>query len=64
VPAFDGAGYPTHHRGVTTVRGLYVIGLPWLHTWGSGRFAGIERDARYLADRVAETRLLESRAAA
>lgn len=64
VPAFDGSGYPTHHRGVTTALGLFVLGLPWLHTWGSGRFAGIDRDARYVADRVAESRMAESRAAA
>jgi len=64
VPAFDGSGYPTHHRGVTTVPGLYVLGLPWLHTWGSGRFAGIDRDARYVSERVAEYRAVESRAAA
>jgi len=63
-PAFDGAGYPTHHRGVTTVPGLYVLGLPWLHTWGSGRFAGIERDARYVANQVAESRTVSARAAA
>ncbi|MGX6448283.1 MSMEG_0569 family flavin-dependent oxidoreductase [Patulibacter sp. S7RM1-6] len=49
LPAFDGTGYPTHHRGVTSVPGLYVLGLPWLHTWGSGRFAGIARDAEHLA---------------
>ena len=53
VPAFDGTGYPVHHRGVTTVPGLYVIGLPWLHTWGSGRFAGIARDAEHLAAHIA-----------
>ncbi|HEY5317019.1 MAG TPA: MSMEG_0569 family flavin-dependent oxidoreductase [Solirubrobacteraceae bacterium] len=64
VPAFDGAGYPTHHRGVTTVPGLYVLGLPWLHTWGSGRFAGIDRDARHVSDHVAESRAVEARAAA
>lgn len=52
VPCFDGRGYPTHARGVTTVPGLHVLGLPWLHTWGSGRFAGIERDARHLAGHV------------
>jgi putative flavoprotein involved in K+ transport len=63
VPAFDGSGYPTHHRGVTTVPGLYVLGLPWLHTWGSGRFAGIDRDARHVSERVAEYREVESRAA-
>jgi putative flavoprotein involved in K+ transport len=64
VPAFDGSGYPTHHRGVTAVPGLYVLGLPWLHTWGSGRFAGIDRDARYVAERVAEHRAVEAQAAA
>jgi putative flavoprotein involved in K+ transport len=46
---FDGAGHPQQLRGVTAVPGLYFIGLPWLHTWGSGRFAGIEVDASYLA---------------
>jgi putative flavoprotein involved in K+ transport len=54
VPVFDGAGYPTHVRGVTSAPGLYVLGLPWLHTWGSGRFAGIARDAEFLADRITD----------
>lgn len=53
VPAFDGKGYPTHRRGVTSVDGLYFLGLPWLYTWGSGRFSGIARDAAYLADCIA-----------
>jgi putative flavoprotein involved in K+ transport len=26
--------------------------LPWLHTWGSGRFSGVVRDALYLAERI------------
>lgn len=55
VPAFDGTGYPTHQRGVTAIRGLSVIGMPWLYSWGSGRFAGIARDAEHLADHVAAT---------
>lgn len=53
VPVFDGKGYPGHERGVTSVRGLYFLGLPWLYTWGSGRFSGIERDANYLSDHIA-----------
>jgi putative flavoprotein involved in K+ transport len=53
VPAFDGRGYPAHSRGVTTVPGLSVLGLPWLHTWGSGRFSGIARDAEHLAEHIA-----------
>jgi len=51
---FDGAGRPVHTRGVTSVPGLYVLGVPWLHTWGSGRFLGIARDAEHLADRIRE----------
>ena len=54
VAAFDGAGQPRHERGVTGVAGLYFIGLPWLHTWGSGRFASVARDAEYLAERMQE----------
>ncbi|MGB3788289.1 MAG: MSMEG_0569 family flavin-dependent oxidoreductase [Phormidesmis sp.] len=50
IPAFDGKGYPTHQRGVTTVVGLYFIGLPWLYTWGSGRFSGVAQDAEHIAD--------------
>jgi putative flavoprotein involved in K+ transport len=52
VPVFDGRGYPTHDRGVTNCPGLYFLGLPWLHTWGSGRFSGVGRDARHLAARI------------
>jgi putative flavoprotein involved in K+ transport len=52
-PIFDGRGRPCHQRGVTDVPGLYVLGLPWLYTWGSGRFSGVARDAEYLAERIA-----------
>lgn len=47
-PAFDERGDPVHERGVSPVRGLYFVGLPWLHTWGSGRFAGVARDAEHV----------------
>lgn len=56
VPVFDGRGYPGHDRGVTPIWGLYFLGLPWLYTWGSGRFSGIARDASYLADYIATRR--------
>src|ERR1700724_2370324 len=29
LPIFDGKGYPGHHRGVSTVPGVYFLGLPW-----------------------------------
>lgn len=53
VPVFNGRGYPGHERGVTSHAGLYFLGLPWLHTWGSGRFSGVARDAEYLAGVIA-----------
>ena len=52
VPVFDGAGHPEHVRGVTPVPGVYFVGLPWQHTWGSGRFAGVDRDAAYVAEHL------------
>ena len=53
---FDGAGRPVHHRGETSVPGLYFLGLPWLHTWGSGRFLGIAVDAGHVASRIRDHR--------
>jgi putative flavoprotein involved in K+ transport len=52
LPIFNGAGYPVHRRGVTSLEGAYVLGLPWLHSWGSGRFVGVGRDAGFLAERI------------
>lgn len=60
VPVFDGKGYPNHDRGVTPVKGFYFLGLPWLHTWGSGRFSGVAQDALYLADQIVAKRKLQS----
>jgi putative flavoprotein involved in K+ transport len=51
-PVFNGRGYPAHVRGITPQAGLYFIGLPWLHTWGSGRFSGIARDAGHVVDTI------------
>jgi putative flavoprotein involved in K+ transport len=49
---FNGRGHPQHRRGVSAVPGLYFLGLPWLHSWGSGRFSGVARDAQYLAEQI------------
>jgi putative flavoprotein involved in K+ transport len=63
VPVFDGKGYPVHERGVTTASGLYFLGLPWLYTWGSGRFSGVAADAEHIAERV-RSRIEPAKAAA
>lgn len=57
-PVFDGRGYPMHWRGATSVPGLYFLGLPWQHSWGSGRFEAVGRDAEFLADHIDASRRL------
>ncbi len=52
VPIFDGRGYPSHKRGITPADGLYLVGLPWLHTWGSGRFSGVAEDAEHIVKTI------------
>tara|TARA_R110001592_G_scaffold19231_3_gene79023 strand:+ start:482 stop:1078 length:597 start_codon:yes stop_codon:yes gene_type:complete len=56
---FDGHGQPVHQRGVSAQCGLYFLGPPWLHTWGSGRFSGIAQDAEYLAEQIVRTAHLQ-----
>jgi len=50
LPVFDDRGYPRYERGVTEVPGLYFVGLHWLHTWGSGLFYQVGRDAKHVVD--------------
>jgi putative flavoprotein involved in K+ transport len=52
LPVFNGRVQPVHVRGVASIPGVYFLGLPWLYTWGSGRFSGVARDAEYLADHI------------
>ena len=49
---FDKRGYPIYQRGITEEKGLFFLGLPWLHTWGSGRFSHVGKDAMYLTDYI------------
>lgn len=68
LPIFDGTGYPVQRRGVTGIPGVYVLGLPWLWTWGSGRFLSVGKDAEHvvahLTDFVGEDQPAPSRAMA
>ncbi|MCR1786142.1 NAD(P)/FAD-dependent oxidoreductase [Nocardioides carbamazepini] len=53
VDAFDAAGEPAHHRGVSTEPGVYFVGLPWLSRRASSFIWGVWHDARYIADQIA-----------
>jgi putative flavoprotein involved in K+ transport len=53
LPFLDPDGHPRQRRGVTSVKGLYVLGLDWMHNAKSGLFAGISDDASHLASVIA-----------
>ena len=49
VPVLDRHGEIAHHRGVTSVPGLYVLGLKFLHHRNSTFIDGVAADARFVA---------------
>ncbi|MDQ1207127.1 putative flavoprotein involved in K+ transport [Acinetobacter baylyi] len=51
---FKDDGYPQHDRGITIDLDVTFIGLPWLHTWGSGRFMDVAKDAEFISAHVTQ----------
>ena len=49
VPVLDRHGQIAHHRGVTSVPGLYVLGLKFLYRRNSTFVGGVAGDARFVA---------------
>jgi putative flavoprotein involved in K+ transport len=48
-------GWPTQRRGiVTTVPGLFFIGLPFMYRGASALLGGVGRDAAYLVDHMSD----------
>jgi putative flavoprotein involved in K+ transport len=56
VDVLDAKGRPRHQRGVSTERGIYFLGLPWLSRRGSSFIWGVWHDAKFLADHIATQR--------
>lgn len=54
IDCLDDRGRPIHQRGISTVDGLYFLGLGWLHTWGSGRFLSVADDADHVVRRICD----------
>ncbi|QSB48715.1 flavin-containing monooxygenase [Parageobacillus toebii] len=48
----DHRGKPIHQRGVTSVQGLYFLGLPWQYRRGSALIGGVGADAEYLVNHI------------
>lgn len=49
---FNTEGKLVHHRGTTSVKGLYFIGLPWQYRRGSALLQGVGFDARYIVEHL------------
>lgn len=45
-------GYPKNNRGISRIKNLYFIGLPWLHTRGSATLGGVGKDAKFLHEYI------------
>jgi len=56
LPIFDhgtgAARVPMHKRGITSLPGVYFLGLPWLHKYKSAHLHGVGEDAEYLAEQM------------
>ncbi|MEJ8547710.1 flavin-containing monooxygenase [Brevibacillus borstelensis] len=50
----DSQGLPIHTRGVSPVRGLYFLGLPWQYCRSSALLGGVGDDAAYLLDFICQ----------
>lgn len=53
LPVFDADGAPAHTLGVSDLRGLYFVGLPFQSRPTSALIAGVGADARYIAGELA-----------
>lgn len=50
----DDKGLPIHQRGLTSITGLYFLGLPWQYRRGSALLQGVGTDAKYIVEKLLE----------
>ncbi|MDO6449427.1 flavin-containing monooxygenase [Oceanobacillus profundus] len=48
----DKKGIPIQRRGITNIKGLYFLGLPWQFRRGSALLQGVANDAKYLMKHI------------
>ncbi|MFI2856269.1 flavin-containing monooxygenase [Paenibacillus sp. JSM ZJ436] len=52
----DGEGRPLHQRGISSVQGLFFLGLPWQQRRDSALLGGVGRDAEYIVQWIRKSR--------
>lgn len=45
-------GLPIHQRGITSTKGLFFLGLPWLYCRGSALLQGVGSDAKFISEQL------------
>ena len=50
-------GKPIYKNGVSKEKGIYFLGLPWLSMRGSSFIWGVWKDAKYLAEHIANKKI-------
>ncbi|MES1048793.1 oxidoreductase [Bacillus thuringiensis] len=50
--AVNEKGFPNHIKGISPVKGLYYIGLPWQSQRGSALICGVGKDAAYVLSEI------------
>jgi len=50
----DGAGKPIQVHGLTSIPGIFCLGLPWMVRRRSGLISGADGDAAFVVERLAE----------
>lgn len=45
-------GFPIHQRGITSINGLFFLGLPWQYRRGSALLQGVGTDAKYIVEKL------------
>jgi putative flavoprotein involved in K+ transport len=45
-------GMPSHQRGLSPIKGLFFLGLPWQYRRGSALIQGVGTDAEYIVEKI------------
>ncbi|GIO22831.1 NAD(P)/FAD-dependent oxidoreductase [Oceanobacillus sp. J11TS1] len=56
-------GKVIHYRGISTIQGLYFIGLPWQYRRGSAILQGVGYDAEYIVRQIVRDQLFSTKPA-
>jgi putative flavoprotein involved in K+ transport len=56
LPVYDSNGLPEHNNGISHIKGLYFIGIPWMRKRKSGIVMGIKEDAEFIAGNLLHKR--------